>query len=370
MNEKADKRDSIVGLVSKALSKLKSKQQVAQELRNSGKLNALRLEEIKNGANPWKILRYRHIIEPSETPLVLPYNSYTTPKVFEEHLRYIAFDCNPLPMAELVRLIHFNEPIPERAVALTFDCGHSDFFLNAFPLLLKYEIPATVCLPTAYINCDSFFINDRVRIALIALQKIKLPLPEFKFLDPKLYEVLKKSSPVLEINDLLINYFVEFISTCDEASRVHLLSVLAQELSTCVELPTYEDFLRWEDIQLMSEKGVTFASMGHGHIYPLAVTKADFIRDVQQSLEVFMARELPLEKYFCLVEGGFSKDVLQALADIKYLYALSLGESPPLAKQTTLTKTLPRVLISEETAPTIDIFACRTWQVKSDGFVY
>ena len=54
-----------------------------------------------------------------------------------------------LPLGEAVKRLYAND-LPDRAVAITFDDGLSDFHRRAFPLIKEYDVPVTLYLTTFY----------------------------------------------------------------------------------------------------------------------------------------------------------------------------------------------------------------------------
>ncbi len=44
-------------------------------------------------------------------------------------------------------------------VSITFDDGYSSTYENAFPILSKYEFPATIFVVTGYIGVEKNFMN-------------------------------------------------------------------------------------------------------------------------------------------------------------------------------------------------------------------
>ena len=89
------------------------------------------------------VLMY-HSVSESPSFLALP------PTLFEKQMAYIARYRTPIFLSELVRRIADREDL-SNCVCVTFDDGYADNYTAAFPILRKYEIPATI-----------FLISDRI----------------------------------------------------------------------------------------------------------------------------------------------------------------------------------------------------------------
>ncbi len=75
---------------------------------------------------------------------------FMSPEVFRGRLDLLRKNgCTVLPLSEaLTRL--YEDDLPERSVAITFDDGTYDFYTQAYPLLREFDYPATLYLTTFY----------------------------------------------------------------------------------------------------------------------------------------------------------------------------------------------------------------------------
>ena len=72
---------------------------------------------------------------------------------FEEHLKNIWFlNMKTMTNKEMLESMKKDGKLPKNSVALTFDDGYYDNYKNAFPLLRKYNMKATLYLNTAYVE--------------------------------------------------------------------------------------------------------------------------------------------------------------------------------------------------------------------------
>lgn len=85
---------------------------------------------------------------------------------FEMIMRFLRERMNPVSLVDIVDFVTGRKPVPDRAISVTLDDGYLDNYMNAFPILKKYEIPATIFLATGFVDNDLMFWWDRVGEAL------------------------------------------------------------------------------------------------------------------------------------------------------------------------------------------------------------
>lgn len=92
------------------------------------------------------ILAYHSIGENEAFFTVSPHN-------FEKQLKFLRDDnWNVVSLPALTSLLKEQKEIPKKTVVVTFDDAYSDFIENALPLLEKYQIPATLFVPTGLVG--------------------------------------------------------------------------------------------------------------------------------------------------------------------------------------------------------------------------
>ena len=88
----------------------------------------------------------------------------TSPVIFAEQMKYLRDNgYSAISLDEVVALLGSKSPAEtKKYVVITFDDGYRDFYTEAFPILQKYELNATVFLPTEYVRerAQSFKTKD------------------------------------------------------------------------------------------------------------------------------------------------------------------------------------------------------------------
>ena len=71
---------------------------------------------------------------------------------FENQMRFLSKVYNPISLERMAQQIQNGTSLPSKAIAITFDDGYQDNYENAYPILKKYNVPATFFLTTGFIG--------------------------------------------------------------------------------------------------------------------------------------------------------------------------------------------------------------------------
>lgn len=72
------------------------------------------------------------------------------PKEFKRQIKYLKQNYAIISLDEIIDFIKGRRKIPRRSVAITFDDGYHDFYLNIYPYFRKNKLPATIFVTTGY----------------------------------------------------------------------------------------------------------------------------------------------------------------------------------------------------------------------------
>jgi peptidoglycan/xylan/chitin deacetylase (PgdA/CDA1 family) len=105
------------------------------------------------------ILLYHHI---AVSPIDSRY--YVSPSKFEEEIKLLHdWNYTPITTSMLVEAITNGTSLPPRPIIITFDDGHEDNYLNAFPIMKKYGFVGVLYLVVTYMNTPTSMTTDEAK---------------------------------------------------------------------------------------------------------------------------------------------------------------------------------------------------------------
>lgn len=86
------------------------------------------------------------------------------PDRFEEQIKYLKDQgYATISLDTLYPALKNQITLPNKTIILTFDDGYMDFYYNAYPILSKYGMKATVFIPTALMNQGYYLTWDQIK---------------------------------------------------------------------------------------------------------------------------------------------------------------------------------------------------------------
>lgn len=210
----------------------------------------------------------------------VPLYSELAPEVFEAQMRFLRRHYRIVSLDQLYREIQ-NPITRDQAVAITFDDGYGDLYTHAFPILRKYQIPATIYLIVSSIETGEAAWYDRIFVALQSFSGDQLEVVFEKPRSLKLDSFEARIQAGVEI--------VGYLRTLPDARRREWCALLeeripvpAGKLSNCM--------LTWEQIKTMHQAGIAFGSHTMTHPVFSRVPPPEMVKELSESKEIIEAK--------------------------------------------------------------------------------
>ena len=111
------------------------------------------------------ILCYHGVQEPSDKGFDVNRGKFVPAPAFESQLSFLKRNFPIVPLGYIVERLEGRENFKEMVAAITFDDGYENNLTQAYPILDKYDVPATVFLATGYIgNARHVWWNEAGRL--------------------------------------------------------------------------------------------------------------------------------------------------------------------------------------------------------------
>lgn len=275
----------------------------------------------------FRILSYiglwRHWIKQSNGPQVLMYHRVTrdekvpgiTPQIFEKHLQLLSKYYQVVDIDTAINTSKL-ESTAQAQVVLTFDDGYYDFYTQAWPLLKKYNLPASIYITTDFIEGGMWMWPDKVREILnqSALDNITLPNIGELSLSAEHYE-----NNWHRISD----YCLPMLET-ERSAYIDELALLFD-----VELPSRPpkrfSGLTWSQLQEMQADGLNIGSHTLSHPILTRISQEHLERELVQSKQIIEEKLTTTVKGICYPNGmqaDVSENVINMAIKCQYQYGL------------------------------------------------
>lgn len=149
-----------------------------------------------------------------------------SPQVFQKQMSFLARNkYNVIALGQLSSLIKAKSKIPQNTVVITFDDGYEDNYLQAYPILKKYNLPATIFIIVDFIGRPGYMneaqLKELAQSGLITLGSHTMTHPVLTKIDENLLDKeISGSKKVLEEKTgLPINLFSYPLGAFNESVR-------------------------------------------------------------------------------------------------------------------------------------------------------
>ena len=194
---------------------------------------------------------------------ILMYHRFRQTFRFETQCAHLKKRYHPVTLTDVAGWLRDGKPIPPRAVAVTVDDGYRDFLETAFPVLEKYQIPATVFLTTDLLDRNTWLWVDQVVHCFLASQARAVTL-RITGCDQERWK-LESGDQRMQAATII----KEALKKIPNEERLEVLEKLPRLLGAEIpaQPPASHAPLQWDDVRELARRGVEFGA--HTRTHPI-----------------------------------------------------------------------------------------------------
>ncbi len=280
---------------------------------------------------PFQILAYHRVL-PQKDPFAI---GLTTTDVFEKQIIALRKYFKIIPLSKLIMDITTNKVEPN-SLCITFDDGYSDNYQHAYPILKKYDIPATIFLSTDFIGNNSVLWFDRV---LQVIKNTKVSSIHINEISDKNFDLKGIKQKTLAVNEIL-----ELLKGYEPDKRDSIIDKLAESCETTLSKEN-ELMLTWKQVNQMWNDGIEFGAHTKSHPILSKLDETDLINEIVGSKEDIELKTNKSVQVFAYPNGrttDYDERSIKILEQAKFLGAVTT--EPEYRNLNHHTFELPRLL--------------------------
>lgn len=240
---------------------------------------------------------------------------------FDAQIKFIKEHYTPITFEMFKQIEVSSEGAPSNPIIITFDDGFADNYFNAYPILKKYNIPATFFISTGYIDTNKYFWFDGLANFLKHAEG-----GGYCFGEGMLNVMLSDSSRIDEIGRV-----IAYLLGCSNELRISLVDEIRQKfVGSMSRVNKLDCAMSSDQIREMSENGMEFGSHSVSHPILNKLSIIDLNKELAESKQFI--ENITSKECICLsypngkIENA-GPEVISAAESFGYRYACYYSES-------------------------------------------
>jgi peptidoglycan/xylan/chitin deacetylase (PgdA/CDA1 family) len=266
--------------------------------------------------------------------------------LFADQLSYLATNFRIVSLARMLDRISDQTAASAEEIVLTFDDGLRNNLTQVYPLLKKFNAPATFFVCPGLITCGKWLWNHEARCRLQTLGQIRLK------------ELARHLSAPSHSVEGLISW-MKTLPFQERRRAEEFIGVASRRFRPSVTQHAAYDMMSWNELRSLDSDLISIGS--HSYSHPILTTlhndQLEFeLRESRRQLEEKLDRPVP---YFCYPNGACDSRV-HAAAQKFYSAAVSTQSGTVRSDQSLDPHRLPRI-------PTANTTALLAWRLHRPG---
>ena len=299
------------------------------------------------------VLMYHRVLSsPEDLPYFVQPGMYVDATTFERHIIFLKDRFKITFLADLVEKVLNGEDIGG-SCAITFDDGWRDNYTDAYPILLKYRVPATIFLATGFVGTDKVFWPEEIchYLGQNMANKSEYCTAPLSYL--RLNEEICKYRQCKR--ETFFERSIEILKGCPPRDREEILEYFRATFKTN---PFPRQMLSWDEAREMQASGlIRFGAhtVNHEILDQISLLKAkEEICNSREELERQMGSTV---KTFAYPNGNHSDSIRMFLKESGLNIAVTTHKG--FFERGMSSLQIPRIAIHEDVSNTISMFRSR-----------
>ncbi|MBI1745189.1 MAG: polysaccharide deacetylase family protein [Acidobacteria bacterium] len=237
-------------------------------------------------------------------------------KMFDAQMACLAKYYHVVCLSHAVECLKSGRSLPVGAVVITFDDGYMDNYLYAYPVLQKYELPATFFLVSEFMGGKSLLWFDRIaRLLDCAEAGPALPALFRTHLPAALSE---RASALMAAHAASrpqkISAVVGLLKGAPAAAVAGLVEALAKQFPAAAESAGADGGMSWEMLREMTRNGMDVGSHTQTHTILTGLPADRVEHEIGESKRQLEQQLSTTVRWFCYPNGNFDDRIWKNLA--------------------------------------------------------
>jgi len=292
----------------------------------------------KSQINP-VILMYHCVLKDNDwQKQYLQPSLFVSQRTFDKQMAFLSKYYNVISLKELVKILQNKQPLPSKCAVITFDDGWRDNYLNAYPILKKYNISATIFLTTDFISTNNIFWFLQVSILLAGC----------KMNPQKMTDILKKvksenenSPSVNDLSDYDIeaikgdsDRFFEALKKLDYDIIQKVIALISKECDLSLDKIIQNKWiLSWDEVIKMSHENIDFGSHGQSHRILTKLNSSEIQKELINSKNIIEENIGKECKLFSYPNGDYNSEIKKLVQEARYSSAITTSGQEIIKKE-------------------------------------
>jgi len=303
--------------------------------------------------NKYCILTYHRILPDSEKSTSFSNDGIIVrPETFEKHLKFLSKHFNPLSVDDFYNTISCTKIKAHKHTPclITFDDGWVDNYIYAAPLLKKLSLPATIFLPTMFINKNNLFWQEKIARAISNL--LTTTGDEANEIINK-YNLKNLANSKIEIQRLNILKYVNGIKSWPYSEIDELYNTITDLIGESFLNSHIDKYMDWNQINELSNSKISFGSHAHTHKVLTRLNTNEINHEIKSSIQLISNSLNKTVKYIAYPNGDSDQKVQDIAKSSGHL--LGFGTIPGLVTNNDNLYDLKRINMHENKAPNVPL---------------